>query len=156
MGKEERKSSGLGAHQNQALLPRLVRKGKKRVESTRKALYHDEKENSSSPSTASDKIGPANKEANCVFLVAQSYLSLEATETSAQRSVVETTPQLSSNSSSSLETSANGEKEKQLKKDEGRKDLEVIYNSGLNNPEASFADFLSFTRCVRLFEGMKI
>jgi len=73
LGKEERKSSGLGAHQNQALLPRLVvRKGKKKSRinsqnSSRKALFHDEKEKSSSPSTASDKIGPVNKEANCDF-----------------------------------------------------------------------------------------
>jgi len=37
LGKEERKSSGLGAHHNQALLPRLVvRKGEKRVALTRK------------------------------------------------------------------------------------------------------------------------
>jgi len=37
LGKEERKSSGLGAHQNQALLPCLVvRKCKKRVKLTLK------------------------------------------------------------------------------------------------------------------------
>ena len=35
--------------------------------SSRKALFHDEKEKSSSPSTASAKIGPVNKEANCDF-----------------------------------------------------------------------------------------
>ena len=77
-------------------------------------------------------------------------------ETSAQRSVVETTPQLPSNSSSSLETSAIGEKIKQLKKEEGRKDSEEIYNSGLNNPEVRYTDFFSVTRSMRLFEGMKI
>ena len=73
-----------------------------------------------------------------------------------QRSMVETAPQLSSNLGSSLETSAIGEKEKQIRKDERRKDLDVIYNSGLNNPEVSFTDFLSFERSMRLFEGMKI
>ena len=70
--------------------------------------------------------------------------------------MVETAPQLPSNLSSSLETSAIGEKEKQLEKEEGRKDSEEIYNSGLNNPEVRFTDFLSFTRSMRLFEGMKI
>ena len=62
--------------------------------------------------------------------------------------MVETTPQLSSNSSSNLETSAIGEKEKQIRKDEKKKCLEVIYNSGLKNPEVSFTDFLSFARLV--------
>jgi len=117
---------------------------------------HDEKEKSSSPSTASDKIGPVNKEANCALPVDQSYLSFQVVEISAQRSMVETTPKLSSNSSSSLETSAIGEKEKQIRKDERGKDLKVIYNSGLNNPEVSFTDFLSFARFMRLFDGMKI
>ena len=40
---------------------------------------------------------------------------------------------LSSNSSSSLEISAVCENEKQIRKDERRKDLEVICHSGLNN-----------------------
>ena len=40
---------------------------------------------------------------------------------------------LSSNSSSNLEISAVGENEKPIGKDERRKDLEVIYHSGLNN-----------------------
>jgi len=80
--------------------------------SSRKALIHDEKEKSSSPSTASDKIGPVKKEANCAFCVDQSHLSFQVAEISAQRSMVETTPQLSSNSSFSLETPAIGEKEK--------------------------------------------
>ena len=40
---------------------------------------------------------------------------------------------LSSNSSSNLEISAVGENEKPIRKDERRKDLEVIYHSGLNN-----------------------
>ena len=40
---------------------------------------------------------------------------------------------LSSNSSSNLEISAVGEKEKPIRKDERRKDLEVICHSGLNN-----------------------
>ena len=40
---------------------------------------------------------------------------------------------LSSNSSSSLEISAVGENEKLIRKDERRKDLEVICHSGLNN-----------------------
>ena len=80
--------------------------------SSRKALFHGEKEKSSSPSTASDKIGPVKKEANCAFCVDQSHLSFQVAEISAQRSMVETTPQLSSNSSFSLETPAIGEKEK--------------------------------------------
>ena len=46
--------------------------------------------------------------------------------------MVETTPQLSSKLSSNLEISAVGEKEKPIRKDERRKDLEVIYHSGLN------------------------
>jgi len=79
---------------------------------SRKALFHDEKEKTSSPSTPSDKIGPVKKEANCAFCVDQSYLSFQVAEISAQRSMVETTPQLSANSSFSLETSAIGEKEK--------------------------------------------
>ena len=40
---------------------------------------------------------------------------------------------LSSNSSSSLEISAVGENETPIRKDERRKDLEVICHSGLNN-----------------------
>jgi len=116
--------------------------------SSRKALFHEKKEKSSSPATASDKIGPVNKEANCTFSVDQSYLSFQVAEISAQRSMVETTPQLSSNSTSNLETSAIGEKEKQIRKDEKKKCLEVIYNSGLKNPEVSFTDFLSFARLV--------
>ena len=47
--------------------------------------------------------------------------------------MVETTPQPSSNSSSNMEISAVGEKEKPIRKDERRKDLEVICRSGLNN-----------------------
>ena len=47
--------------------------------------------------------------------------------------MVETTPQPSSNSSSNMEISAVGEKEKPIRKDERRKDLEVICHSGLNN-----------------------
>ena len=47
--------------------------------------------------------------------------------------MVETTPQLSSNSSSKLEISAVCEKEKPIRKDERRKDLEVICHSRLNN-----------------------
>ena len=63
--------------------------------------------------------------------------------------MVETTLQLSSNSSSNLQTSAVGEKEKPIRKDERRKDLEVLYHSGLNNPEVSFTDFfLSPDPCV--------
>ena len=121
--------------------------------SSRKALFRDEKEKSRSPSTASDKIRPVNKGANCTFPVNQSF---QVAETSTQRSMVETTPQLSSNSTSNLETSAVGEKEKPIRKDERRKDLKVIYHSGLNNPEVSFTDFLSFARSMRLFEGIKI
>ena len=83
--------------------------------SSRKTLFHDEKEKSRSPSTASDKIRPVNKEANCTFPVDQSF---QVAETSAQRSMVETTTQLSSNSTSNLETSAVGEKEKPIRKDE--------------------------------------
>jgi len=60
--------------------------------SSRKALFHDEKEKSSSPSAASEKIGPVKKEANCAFCVDQSYLSFQVAEISAQRSKVETTP----------------------------------------------------------------
>ena len=123
--------------------------------SSRKALFHDEKEKSSFPSTASALLGPVNKEASCTFSVEQSHLSFQVAETLAKRSMVETAPQLSSNSSSNLETSAVGEKEKQIRKDERRKDLEVIYNSGLNNPEVSFTDFLSFESSTHLFEGMK-
>ena len=100
--------------------------------SSRKASFHDEKEKSSSPSTASDKIEPGNKKPNSVFLVDQSYLNFQVAEISAQRSMVETTPQLSSKLSSNLEISAVGEKEKPIRKDERRKDLEVIYHSGLN------------------------
>lgn len=121
-----------------------------RQNSSRKALFHDEKENSHSHSTASDKIGPVNKEPNCTFLVDQSSLSFQEAEISAQRSMVEKTPQLCSNSSSNLETSAVGEKEKPITKDERRKDLEVLYHSGMNNPEVSFTDFLSFARSMRL------
>ena len=126
--------------------------------SSRKGLLHDEKEKSPSPSTASDKIGPVNKEPNCTFLVDQSYLSFQVAEISAQRSMVETTPQLSLNSSSNLETSLVGEKEKPIRQDERRKDLEVpvLYHSGLNNPEVSFTDFLSFARSMHWFEGIKI
>jgi len=51
---------------------------------SRKALFHDEKEKSSSPSTPSDKIGPVKKEANCAFCVDQSYLSFQVAEISAQ------------------------------------------------------------------------
>ena len=92
-------------------------------DSFRKAFVHDEKEKSRSPSTASDKIGPVNKEPSCTFLVDQSYLSFQVAEISAQRSVVETTPQPSSNSISNLETSAVGEKEKPIRKDESRRKI---------------------------------
>ena len=126
------------------------------TQNSRKASFHNERERSSSSSSASDKVGPVNKEANCTFPIDQSYLSFQVAEISAQRSMVETTPQLSSNSSSTLETSAIGEKEKQIRKDERRKCFEVIYNSVLNNPEVGFADFLSFARSMRLFEGMQI
>ena len=85
--------------------------------------FHDEKEKSRSPSTASDKIRPVNKEPNSTFLVDQSYLNFQVAKISAWRSMVETTPQLSSISSSSLEISAVGEKEKPTRKDEKRKDL---------------------------------
>ena len=68
--------------------------------------------------------------------------------------MVETSPQLSSNSSSGLETSAVGEKEKPIREEERRKDLEVIYHSELNNPEVGFTDFLSFARSMCLFEGI--
>ena len=47
--------------------------------------------------------------------------------------MVETTPQFSSHSSSNLEISAVGEREKPIRKDERRKDLEAMYHSGLNN-----------------------
>jgi len=67
----------------------------------------------------------------------------------------EITPQLSLNSSFHLETSAVNEKEKQIRTDQRRKDLEVIYSSGLNNPEVSFTDFLPFTRSMHVFESMK-
>ena len=108
------------------------------------------------PSTASDKSGPVNKEPKCcTFLVNQSYLSFQVAELSAQPSMVETSRQLSSNSSSGLETSALGEKEKPIREDETRKDLEVIYHSGLNNPEVGFTDFLSFARSMCLFEGIE-
>ena len=65
---------------------------------------------------ASDKIGPVNKGPNSTFLVDQSYLNFQVAEMSAQRSMVETTPQLSSNSSSNLEISVVGEKETADKK----------------------------------------
>ena len=123
---------------------------------SRKALFHDEKEKSCSPSNASAKSGPVNKEPKCcTFLVNQSYLSFQVAELSAQPSMVETSRQLSSNSSSGLETSALGEKEKPTREDETRKDLEVIYHSGLNNPEVGFTDFLSFARSMCLFEGIE-
>ena len=48
--------------------------------SFRKALFHDEKGKSRSPSTASDKIGPVNKELNRTFLVDQSYLNFLVAE----------------------------------------------------------------------------
>ena len=70
--------------------------------SSRKALFHDEKEKSRSPSTARAKIGPVNKEPNSTFLVDQSYLNFQVAEISAQRLMVETTPRLSLNSSSNL------------------------------------------------------
>ena len=71
--------------ENQAILPCLVvRKGRKsRIQtqnSSRKALFHDEKEKSRSPSTASDKIGPVNEEPNCTFLVDQSCLNFQIAE----------------------------------------------------------------------------
>jgi len=69
-------------------------------------LFHDEKEKSSSPSTASALFEPVNKETNCTFPVEQSHLSFQVEEISAKRSMVETAPQLSSHSSSILETSA--------------------------------------------------
>jgi len=116
LGKEERKSSGLGAHQYQPLFPRpVVRKGKKRVALTRKirpGKRYSMMRKSSSLSTASDKVGLVKREANCAFCVDQSYSSFQVAEISAQRSMVETTLQLSSNSSFSLETSAIGEREK--------------------------------------------
>ena len=95
---------------------------------SRKALFHDEKEKSRSPSTASDKIGLVNKEPNYTFLIDQSYFNFQVAEISAQRLMVGTTPQLSSNTSSNLEISAVGEKEKPIRKDERRKDLVVIYH----------------------------
>ena len=52
------------------------RQKKSRIEmqnSSRKALFHDEKEKSRSPSTASGKIRPVNKEGNCTFPVDQSF-----------------------------------------------------------------------------------
>ena len=83
------------------------------TKSSRKALFHDEKEKSCSPSTASDKIGPVHKEPNSTFLVDQGYLNFQVAEISAQRSMVETTLHLFSNSSFNLETSAAGKKESQ-------------------------------------------
>ena len=130
----------------------VQRQKKSRIQtqnSSRKVLFHDEKEKSSSPSTAIALFGPVNKEANCTFPVDQSHLSFQVAKISAKQSMVETTPQLSSNSSSNLETSAVGEKENQIRKDERRKDLEVIYNLGLNNPEVSFTVF------THLFEGIR-
>lgn len=57
----------------------------------------------------------------------------------------EITPQLSLNSSSDLETSAVNEKEKQIRTDQRRKDLEVIYSSGLiKQPRGRFYGFPSF------------
>ena len=112
----------------------MQRQKKSRIQtqnSSRKALFHDEKEKPRSPSTASDKIGPVNKDPNTTFLVDQSYLDFQVAEISAQRWMVETTPQLSSNSSSKLEISAVCEKEKPIRKDERRKDLEVIYHPGI-------------------------
>ena len=50
----------------------VQRQKKSRIQmqnSSRKTLFHDEKEKSRSPSTASDKIRPVNKEANCTFPV---------------------------------------------------------------------------------------
>jgi len=150
LGKEESKSSGLAAHQNQTLLSRLVvRKGKKRV-----ALM---KKKSQDPLElqVTKSGGLKEKKQTALFPLIRVIRVFKQYETS-QRSMVEITPQLSSNLSSSLGTSAIGEKEKQIRKDERRKDLDVIYNSGLNNPEVSFTDFLSFERSMRLFEGMKI
>ena len=84
--------------ENQALLPYpVVCKGRKsRIQtdnSSRKALFHDEKEKSRFSSTASDKIGPV-KEPNSTFFLDQSYLNFQIAEISAQRSIVETTPNL--------------------------------------------------------------
>ena len=84
--------------ENQAFLPCLVvRKGRtSRIQtekSSRKALFHDEKEKSRSPSIASDKIGPV-KEPNSTFLLDQSYLNFQIAEISAQRSMGETAPNL--------------------------------------------------------------
>ena len=62
--------------------------------------------------------------------------------------MAETAPQLSSNSTSNLETSAVGEKEKPIRKDERRKDLEVIYHSGLNNPEVSILNLFAYLKLV--------
>ena len=59
------------------------------------------------------------------------------------------TPQLSSNSSFNLETSAIGEKEKHIRKDERRKYLEVIYNSEWKNP-GKFYGF-PFFRAIHVF-----
>ena len=78
-------------------------------------LFQDEKEKSRSPSTASDKIGPVYKEPNSTFLVDQNYLNFLVAEiTVPERSMVEPTPQLSSNSSSNLEISAVDGKEKPI------------------------------------------
>ena len=104
-------------------LPCGAQRQKKNRIQMQNSSFHDEKEKSRSPSTASDKIGPVNKEPNSTFLVDQSYLNFQVAKISAWRSMVETTPQLSSISSSSLEISAVGEKEKPTRKDEKRKDL---------------------------------
>ena len=102
---EEKKSSELGTHQNQALLPRfVVRKGRKRVAFKRKICpgkrYSTMKRKSHvSLQLQVTKSGRLIK-TKCTFFVDQSYLSFQVAEISAQRSMVETTPKLSSNSSS--------------------------------------------------------
>ena len=55
---------------------------------SRKALFHDEKEKSCSPSTAIDKIEPVNKEPNSTVFVDEIYLNFLVAEISAQRSMV--------------------------------------------------------------------
>ena len=116
--------------------------------SSRKALFHGEKEKLSSPSTASDKIGPVKKEANCAFCVDQSYLSFQVAEKSAPRSMVETTPQLSSNSSFSLETSAIGEKVDKKRREEERFGSNLQF--GIEQPRGKFYGF-PFFRAIHLF-----
>ena len=59
----------------------------------------------------------------------------------------ETTPQLSLNLSSNPETSAVNEKEKQIRKDQRRKDLEVMHQSipAVPPPRATAGHFLTLS-----------